>query len=113
MAFATTNVAFDPAYPWSIPTFGPIALFATASALVALTIWTYLGAQNANWRRILIVVSLRLGALAVAFALLARPSISITQLEGVEGSKILLVRDASASMNVAEFEGKSTRWQQV
>src|SRR5688572_15544995 len=102
MIFANTSLAFEPAYPWSIPTIGPAAMLGVALALVAITVWTYVGVEQANARRIVGVIALRLGALAVAFCILLRPSIAVTQLEGVGDSKILLVLDQSKSMDVAE-----------
>ena len=113
MIFADTSLTFEPTYPWSIPTIGPATMLAVALALTALTIWTYLGVAQATARRIVAVVILRLAALAIAFCIMLRPSIAMTQLVGVEESKVLLVLDRSRSMNVAEADGKPTRWQQV
>ena len=110
---ADTSLTFEPAYPWSIPTIGPAAMLGVALALTLLTVCTYLGVRQASWRRVLIVLGLRLAALAVVFGILSRPSFALTQLEGVEMSKLLVILDMSASMNVAEADGKSTRWQQV
>lgn len=113
MIYANTSLSFDPAYPWSIPSIGPVALLATALALVAITVWTYLGVENASARRIAAVVLLRLAALCIAFLILLRPSLAFTQLDGIGESKILLVVDRSKSMAIADAENQPTRWQQV
>lgn len=113
MLIADTSLAFDPAYPWSIPTIGPVSMFVVAVLLAALTVASYLGLPQATWRRLLVLVAIRLAALAVTFSILLRPSLAFTQLEGIEGSKLLVIVDASASMSVSEGEGKPTRWRQV
>jgi len=107
------NLAFEPAWPWSYPLVGPIAFAVVALLLVALTVWTYLGVQQANRRRIALVIALRLGALALTLCTLMRPSFAMTQLEGVDVTKLLVVLDRSASMKTADVEGKSTRWEQM
>jgi uncharacterized membrane protein len=100
------NVSFEPALPaLSLP-----MVLLLAAALAALTIWTYLGVQKATWRRILLVTTLRLLALAAALLMLLRPSFATTQLEGIEISKLFVVLDTSASMGVADVDGKPTRW---
>lgn len=104
--FADFNLSAEPAWPWPAPTIGAVAF-----ALIALTVWTYVGVKKATWRHVAIVLALRLGALALAFAMLMRPSFAMTYLDGVEPAKWLVVLDASESMNVADSEGKPTRWQ--
>src|SRR5215207_9383807 len=100
MMFADINLA----WPWAVPFVGPI---------VFVTIWTYWGVKQATRRRVAILIALRLMALALALCMLLRPSIAMTQLEGVDVTKLLVIFDRSASMNVADVEGKSTRWEQV
>src|ERR1051325_2928032 len=102
--FTDFNLAVHPPWPW--PTIG-----ITALALALLTVWTYLGVQHA-WRRVAIVLTLRLGALLLAILMLMRPSFAMTHLEGIEPGKWLVVLDASESMNVADIDGKPTRWEQ-
>jgi hypothetical protein len=113
MPFAETNLALEPAWPWSLPTLGWPAFAGAAFVLAALTVWTYLGVKNATWRRVAVVLLLRLSALVVAFSMMMRPSFAFTQLEGVEVTKLLVVFDASRSMNVAEVDGQPSRWEQV
>lgn len=109
MTFADMNLSLEPV----LPTLGLPVLVAAAFLLAALTVWTYLGVRAATWRRIALVLLLRLSALLLAFSMMMRPSLAITQLEGVELTKLLVVFDASVSMNVAEIDGKPTRWEQA
>ena len=113
MLLADMSLWLEPAWPWSLPTLGLPALLGAALMLVALTVWTYLGVRRATWQRVAAVMFLRLAALALAFSMIMRPSFAVTQLEGVELTKLLVVFDASESMNVAEMEGKPSRWEQV
>src|SRR5436309_12748382 len=99
MLVADASLVFDPAWPWSLPGVGLGALAAVARVLAALTLWTYLGVQGVNLRRVLGVLALRLGALLVAYLLLLRPSLA-RQDEAVEPSKLLLLVDSSESMNI-------------
>ena len=69
------------------------ALLGTALLLTAMTIWTYAGVRKATWRRIGIVLFLRLAALLLTFLAILRPSFGVTHLEGVEPSKLLIVFD--------------------
>src|SRR5438105_2422849 len=110
MLLADFNLDIEPAWPWSLPAVGWPALLGVALALAALTVWTYLGVKKATWRRISLVLLLRLAALLVAFGMMLRPSFAVTQLVGVDVTKLLVVFDNSESMNVADVEGKPTRW---
>jgi hypothetical protein len=90
-----------PAFPWSLPTIGLPALLVVAFLLVVFTIWTYTGHPNANRRRILIVLCLRLLALFVTLFTALRPSIGVqenpkhpsTLVIGVDVSKSMTVKD--------------------
>jgi hypothetical protein len=113
MLVADWSLAFEPAWPWSLPTVGFPAMIGAALLLAALTVWTYLGVKKATWRRVIAVLVLRLLALVVAFSVMMRPSFATLQSEGVEVTKLLVVVDASESMNVVETEGKPSRWEQV
>src|SRR5215470_11210404 len=106
MPIADIGLSLEPA----LPTLSMPVLLVIAAALAALTVWTYLGVPKATWRRILAVTTLRLLALAAAMLLLLRPSFATTQLEGIELSKLFVLFDTSASMGVADVEGKPTRW---
>lgn len=110
MTFADTSFTLDPAWPWSEPGFGLPALLAVAGLLVALTLWTYLGARGASARRILLVLALRLAALLVACLLVLRPSLATQREEEILPSRLLILVDASASMNIADGFNNLSRW---
>jgi uncharacterized membrane protein len=111
MLHAQTSLSFDPAWPWSLPGVGPLALGGVALALSLLTVWTYLGVRGATFRRVLLVLILRLLALAVALLLVLRPSVGFSELEGLEASKLLVVVDDSASMAVTDDFNGLSRWE--
>src|SRR6478736_3139711 len=58
-------LSWNPAEPWSFYPIGLPAFALVALGLVALTLWTYLGHPQARRGRLLIVLALRLAALAV------------------------------------------------
>ncbi|MBA4188595.1 MAG: hypothetical protein C0467_11395 [Planctomycetaceae bacterium] len=89
------------AYPWSIEPVGLPALGIVAVLLVLLTIWTYTGHPNANRRRILIVVTLRLLTLAVALLTALRPSIGVQENPKIP-SVLLIGVDMSESMTTKD-----------
>src|SRR5688572_25699812 len=101
----------DPAWPWSLPGAGPLALIATALALVVLTCWTYLGVRGATFGRVMLVLFLRLATLAVALLVVLRPSLAFEELEGLEPSKLIVVLDATESMNVKDEFNNESRWE--
>jgi uncharacterized membrane protein len=109
MLHADLGLSLEPA----LPTLGMPVLLIVALALAALTVWTYLGVKRATWQRVGIVLILRLLALAAALILLLRPSFAMTQLEGIEISKLFVLFDASESMSVADVDGKPTRWEHM
>src|SRR5947209_8370306 len=100
MLRADLGLSLEPA----LPALGVPVLLVIALALAALTVWTYLGVQRATWRRVFTVVLLRLLALAAALLMLLRPSFAMTQLEGLELSKLFVLFDASESMSVADVD---------
>jgi hypothetical protein len=94
-------LSLKPAYPWSLSPVGLPALAVVAAVLVVFTIWTYTGHPNATRRRILIVLALRLGALAVALLTALRPSLGVQERPRIPG--VLLVGvDTSESMTVKD-----------
>jgi hypothetical protein len=109
MFLATTSLTCDPAWPWSIPEIGLAALAGVALALVALTLWTYLGVPGVSLRRIVGVLTLRLLALLVACLLLLRPSLA-RQEDAFVPSKLLILLDFSESMNVNDEFNSLSRW---
>ncbi len=106
--FSTTR----PAYPWSLYPLGLPALGLVALLLVILTVWTYTGHPNANRRRILIVLMLRLLALAVTLLTALRPSVGIQE-EPKIPSVLLIGVDTSESMSVEDEVGSQARIEAV
>ena len=97
-----------PAYPWSVYPVGLPALGAVALLLVLLTVWTYLGHPQATRRRVLLVLALRLAALAVALITTVRPSVGIQDDPKVPSVLVVGV-DLSESMTVKDEVGGQAR----
>jgi hypothetical protein len=97
-----------PAYPWSIEPIGLPALAIVAGLLVVFTIWTYTGHPNANRRRILTVVTLRLLALLVALLTALRPSVGVQE-NPKNPSTLLIGVDLSESMTVKDEVNSQAR----
>src|SRR5438552_17808795 len=93
MVLPAVEFATDPSCPWSLPPVGPGLLFAVAAGLTALTVWTYRG-TTVSRRRVALVVGLRLAALALALAAVARPSLAISG-NARNPSTLIVVGDAS------------------
>lgn len=90
-----------PAYPWSVEPAGLPMLALIAGLLIVFTIWTYIGHPNANRRRVLIVVTLRLAALLVTLLTALRPSVGVQ--ENPKTPSVLLIGvDFSESMTVKD-----------
>ncbi|HUR55401.1 MAG TPA: hypothetical protein VMZ71_14805, partial [Gemmataceae bacterium] len=79
MADSTWFLTTRPAYPWSVYPIGLPALGVVAALLAVVTVWTYLGHQQATRRRILIILTLRLLALVVALLTALRPSVGVQE----------------------------------
>src|SRR5438552_6202159 len=102
----------DPTYPWSAGGFGLPALAVLALVLTGLTVWTYLGARGATFRRLLIVLALRLGALLLALLAVLRPALA-SRAELKAPSVLVIAVDDSESMTIQdEFDGQS-RWERM
>ena len=101
----------DPAWPWSIPGVGLPALAGVVGLLVLLTVWTYMGAKGSNFRRMVLVLALRLGALVVACMLVLRPSLAMQEDEASLPSKLIILIDYSQSMNVKDAFDNLSRWE--
>jgi uncharacterized membrane protein len=87
-----------------------LPLQAALPLLVAgLTIWTYVGVERATPAKILAVLCLRLAALAVAFMMVLRPSLSFHE-ELKIPSELIIVVDGSDSMNFQDELGGKSRW---
>src|SRR6185295_16791557 len=108
MVLADTYLTTDPAWPWSLPGVGLPALLGVAAFLAIVTVWTYLGVRGASFRRILLVLGLRLLALVIAFLLVLRPSLATEEEENVIPSRLFFLLDYSESMKITdEFNGLS------
>ncbi len=110
LIFAETSFKFDPVWPWAYPTFGWPALLLVVGVLVGLTVITYLVGQRISFSQFATVLSIRLGALAVACLLLIQPSCT-TVSTTVVPSKIVVLLDASQSMNNNDEEKNKSRWE--
>ncbi|MFM8275352.1 MAG: vWA domain-containing protein [Gemmata sp.] len=97
-----------PAYPWSVYPLGLPALGAVALVLVLFTVWTYLGHPQATRRRVLLVLVLRLLALAAALVTAARPSVGVNE-NPKQPSTLLVLVDTSESMTVKDEIGGQER----
>jgi uncharacterized membrane protein len=102
----------DTVWPWSSPSLGLPALMLVAGALVALTVWTYRGVQGASPRRVMTVLGLRLGALAMACLMVLRPSLAFRNELG-EPSILFVVLDQSQSMSIQDEPGPKSRWESM
>jgi hypothetical protein len=97
-----------PGFPWSLPALGLPALGAVAVLLGLFTIWTYLGHPQATRRRVLVVLGLRLAALAVALLTAVRPSVGVNE-NPKQPSTLIVSVDASKSMTVTDALGGQAR----
>ena len=103
---AAVTFTFDPALPRMPLGLGVLSL--AAVLIVALTVWTYLGARGTSWRRLGIVLALRLIALAVTVLLVLRPSFAMEEEDPVESSRMLIIVDVTPSMKTPD-EGDVSR----
>ncbi|MBY0526467.1 MAG: glutamine amidotransferase [Gemmataceae bacterium] len=99
----------DPVRPWSTPGVGLWLLAAIAAVLVALTVWTYLGNVRAGWRRVSILIGLRLGALLLVVFALVRPSLASRDNPKLP-SVLLILLDGSESMTIQDELNNQSRW---
>lgn len=107
---AHTSITVDPAWPWSLPAFGISALGGVAILLTALTVWAYLGVRGATWRRIGLVLALRLLALVVAFVVVLRPSLAFDDTAELPPSRLFFLLDYSESMKITDGFDSLSRW---
>jgi uncharacterized membrane protein len=107
---AAVTFTLDPAWPRMPLGLGSLAL--AGVLLVALTVWTYVGSRGTSWRRLAIVLTLRLIALAVTVLLMLRPSFATEEDEDVEESRLLAVVDSTPSMATRD-EGDISRLEAV
>lgn len=107
---ANVSLTIDPAWPWSLPGIGVSAFVGVAIALALITIWTYMGVRAASWRRVGMVLALRLLALVVAFLVVLRPALAIEEVDEVKPSRLLLLLDYSRSMELTDEFNNLSRW---
>ena len=107
---AAVTFMLDPAWPRMPLGLGTLAL--AGVLLVALTVWTYVGARGTSWRRLGIVLALRLIALAVTVLLVLRPSFATEEEDPVEASRVIVVTDVTRSMKTPD-EGDVGRLEAV
>src|ERR1700756_3734871 len=100
---------FDPASPWSLPGVGARGLVLCALVLIALTVWTYRGVRGASYRRVLLLIGIRVAALVVACLAVLRPSLAFQDDLRVP-STLLLAADASESMTIQDQHNNQSRW---
>jgi len=111
MNWSDITCSLNPTWPDWLPNAAALPTFLAAAILLALlTFWTYLGVRGTRIGRILLVLLLRLTALAIALLVALRPSVGMVTLEGLEPSKLLIVVDVSESMNVPDEFNSMTRW---
>ena len=108
MLLANTSVTVDPAWPWSLPVLGGSALGGVAILLAGLTVWTYLGV--ASWRRVGLVLALRLLALIVACVVILRPSLAFEDAADERPSRLFFLLDYSESMKITDDFNNESRW---
>jgi uncharacterized membrane protein len=108
-----TSFTLDPAWPRIMPGMGPGTLALAAAILVALTIWTYLGARRTSWSRVAIVLGLRLVALVVTVLLILRPSLAFEEEEDVEPSRLIILIDDSLSMATRDELNSESRLEAI
>lgn len=103
------SFTIDPAYPWSIPRYGLLALIAVIVLIAGVTLWTYRSQIQIGRRRVAAILGLRLFALVLAVFTVLRPAAVIREDQRVP-STLILALDVSKSMAVTdEIDGKS-RW---
>jgi uncharacterized membrane protein len=106
----TWTLTVDPAWPWSLRTWGAPALLLVALLLTVLTVWTYRGVPGVSRRRIGVVLGLRLAALLLAVLAVARPSVASRESLKTPSTLVFLL-DASESMTIQDEYGNYSRWE--
>jgi uncharacterized membrane protein len=111
MNWSDFSYSLNPTWPDWLPEAAALpTVLAVAAILILLTLWTYLGTRGARFGRILTVMLLRLGALVIALLVALRPSLGMQVLEGLEPSRLVILLDASESMNITDDFNGASRW---
>jgi len=105
-------VTFRPVYPWSIPVYGVLAWAGLAVLLVGITLWTYLGHPQIKRHRLVLLVGLRLLALAMALLTAVRPAVGVQEVPRYP-SVLLVGVDVSESMTVQDEVNNQSRIEAV
>jgi uncharacterized membrane protein len=109
MAFLTT----EREWPWRDgDLLGWPGLVLVAALLVLLTLWTYVGQRKVGWNRLLLILGLRLAALALTALLILRPSFASEE-QIITAGKLIIVIDSSSSMQILDGPASSSRWDTV
>jgi hypothetical protein len=97
-----------PAFPWSLSGVGMPFYFVVAAVLIVLTLWAYLRHPQATRGRVIVVLGLRLAALALALSTALRPSIGYQE-DPKLPSHLLVGVDTSETMSVRDEVNEQTR----
>src|SRR5262245_55011376 len=109
-AESTYSLTADPAWPWSVSAGGLTMFLVAAAVLIALTVWTYLGVPRAGYRKVAVLLALRLLALLLALLSVLRPSIAARD-ELRLPSVLIVAADASKSMTIPDEFNQKSRWE--
>jgi hypothetical protein len=105
------RLTLDPVIPWSLPLLGLPAFFICAGLLVALTLGSYLLRTRMTLWRLVVLLALRVGALALAFMVVLRPAVAVRENDNTP-STLVIVLDRSLSMNNRdELDRSMSRWE--
>jgi hypothetical protein len=107
---AATSLIFDPVYPWSLPGYGGPLLAAAVGLVTGLTVLTYLAGRQITFSQFLIVLFLRLAAVALVALLMLRP-VWVEERVEVVPSTLLIHLDSSRSMEIKDEFKVQTRWE--
>jgi hypothetical protein len=108
--FADLTLILDPAWPRPLAWLGVTGVLVAGLVLAALAVWSYLGMRGASWQRVLAVLGLRLLAILVACLVMLRPSLA-DYAKSVVPSKLIILIDASGSMNINDEFNNQSRWE--
>jgi uncharacterized membrane protein len=112
MSLASTWLTTDPVWPWSLPLVGLAIFLLVAVVLAVLTVAGYLAARPRRPRRLAVLLALRLTALFVVALLCLRPALAHED-DTVLPSRLLILVDASRSMNIGDELNNQSRWQRA
>jgi uncharacterized membrane protein len=91
---------------------GFLILGIAGAILIGLTVFTYLGNPACTGKRLIVLLLLRLTALAIAILTTIRPSLAVTEIPKVPSTLIIAI-DRSESMSVKDEFNDYPRWDVV